>query len=496
MNMRNSPEGTIRAALRYPAFRLLLTGLAVSQVGDWLYNLALVTVVYTRTGSVLWAGIATGARVVPMVVLGPVGGVIADRFDRRRVMVASDLLRLALMLGLALVVAARLPVVLAPVIAALATTAGTPYLACVAATTPRLVRDGDLPGANAARSAVASIGIIIGPAIGGVLLLLGSPAVAFVVNAVTFGAGAACALAIRAPGAFTVAAASGRPGTGGQVASVLGSVFGGIADGAAALRAHPAAIRLVGADLTCSMVYGMQTVVLVLVADQAGLGMHGYGYLFAALGVGSLAGTLLAGRVLRMPFRLGLALAMCLIGLSVLALPAARWGALAIVLTCVSGAGAILVEVMTETGLQRMLPEDVFGRAYGLALPASIGGIVVGSLIAPVLVSAIGLSGALIACGAVATAYGVQLIVGHRPIRSHAASPAPAGPSAAPLTFPADLAPTAPWPIAAPRPAAAPWPTASWPTAAAHQVASVTSDPALAPTAPWPTAALRPAATS
>jgi hypothetical protein len=54
-------------------------------------------------------------------------------------------------------------------------------------------------------------------------------------------------------------------------------------------------------------------------------------------------------------------------------------------------AGAILVEVMTETGLQRLLPADVFGRAYGLAIPASIGGIVVGSLIAPVLVSTAGL---------------------------------------------------------------------------------------------------------
>jgi MFS family permease len=521
MNTRYPPEGTIRAALRYPAFRSLLAGLAVSQIGDWLYNLALVTVVYTRTGSVMWAGIATGARVVPMVVLGPVGGVIADRFDRRRVMVASDLIRLALMLGLALMATTQLPVVLAPVIAALATTAGTPYLACVAATTPRLVRDGDLPGANAARSAVAGLGIIVGPAIGGVLLLLGSPAAAFVVNAVTFGAAAACVLAIRAPGAFAV---SDPPGvSGGSGIGQAASVFGGIADGAAALRAHPAAIRLVGADLTCSVVYGMQTVLLILVASRAGLGMHGYGYLFAALGVGALVGTSLAGRVLRLPFRTGLALAMGLVGLSMLALPAAHWGALAIALACVSGAGAILVEVMTETGLQRMLPEDVFGRAYGLAIPASIGGIVVGSLIAPVLVSAIGLTGALVTCGSVATAYGVQLIVGRRDITSHTATrSAPASL----LISPVELPPTAPWPtamaypaaashpaamappIAMAHPAAALWPPAasyaaamappiaashpaavSWPTAASHPAAAMALDAALAPTAPWPTAA-------
>src|SRR5258708_38266047 len=92
MNVKNSPEGTIRAALRYPAFRALLAGLAVSQTGDWLYNLALVTMVYQRTGSVMWAGVATGARVVPMVVLGPAGGGIADRFSRRAVMAIADLL--------------------------------------------------------------------------------------------------------------------------------------------------------------------------------------------------------------------------------------------------------------------------------------------------------------------------------------------------------------------------------------------------------------------
>jgi MFS family permease len=120
----NHKEGTIRAALSYPAFRSLLAGLAVSQVGDWLYNLALITMVYQRTGSAMWAGAATAARVVPMVVLGPVGGVIADRFGRRGVMIASDLARLVLMLGLALIAAAHLPVVLAPVIAALATAAG------------------------------------------------------------------------------------------------------------------------------------------------------------------------------------------------------------------------------------------------------------------------------------------------------------------------------------------------------------------------------------
>jgi MFS family permease len=430
----NNREGTIRAALGYPAFRSLLAGLAVSQVGDWLYNLALVTLVYQRTGSAMWAGAVTAARVVPVVVLGPLGGVVADRFGRRGVMIASDLARLVLMLGLALVAAAHLPVLLAPVIAALATAAGAPYLPCVSAVTPRMVRDGDLPGANAARSAVTAIGVIAGPALGGVLLLIGSPAMAFVVNALTFGVAVAFTVAIKDRRAFGVT----RTGAGGQAALVRQ-----IADGAAALRAHPAAVRLVGADILCSLVYGMQTVLLIMVARQAGLGLHGYGYLFAAIGAGGLIGTAVAGRVARLPQHVALAGSLALVGLPTLAMPAAHWAPAAILLAGFTGAGALCVEIMTETGLQRMLDDEVFGRAYGLALPASIAGIAVGSLIAPALVSAFGQSAALLVCGAVATGY---CAVAWRS-RQAAAAPAVARPAvAAPMAG----APTVVMPVIAP----------------------------------------------
>jgi MFS family permease len=400
MNMQNAPAGTIRGSLRYPSFRRLLAGLAVSQVGDWLYNLALIALVFERTHSALWVGITTAARVVPVVALGPLGGVIADRFDRRRVMVACDLIRLALMVLLALVAVAHLPIAAAPVIAALATVAGTPYMACASASTPRLVPDADLPGANAARSAVGGVGIIAGPALGGVLLLLGSPVLAFLVNAATFGLSALFVLAIPAGPAF-------RPG---RPEEEPGGLLRGVADGAAVLRAHPQALRLVGADIMCSLTYGMQTVLLLVAANRAGLGLHGYGYLFAGIGAGALVGTTLASRALRCPHpRAVLFVALAAVGLPMPLLAVAHWPALAIVLVAVTGIGATLVEILTETGLQRELPPHLFGRAYGLALPASLGGIVVGSLVAPLLISAFGGTGALVACGAVVLAYAVAL---------------------------------------------------------------------------------------
>jgi MFS family permease len=119
----SAAPGTMRSALQHRSFRRLLAGLAVSEAGDWLYNVALLAFVYERTHSAGWLAATTAARIVPWVVLGPLGGVIADRFDRRRTMIVSDLLRIVLMLALAVVALAGLPVVLAPALAALATAA-------------------------------------------------------------------------------------------------------------------------------------------------------------------------------------------------------------------------------------------------------------------------------------------------------------------------------------------------------------------------------------
>ena len=78
-----------------------------------------------------------------------------------------------------------------------------------------------------------------------------------------------------------------------------------------------------------------------------------------------------------------LSAALAAVGLPMALLAIITWPAAAIALAAVTGTGAVLVEILTETSLQRTLDEEVFGRAYGLAVPASLGGIVVGSLIAP-----------------------------------------------------------------------------------------------------------------
>ena len=96
--------GAYREILAIRDARLLIAASAASQLGDWLFNAALLGTVYAATGSAKWVGAATICRLLPYVVLGPVGGMVADRYDRRSVLLAGDVTRCLLMLALAAVV--------------------------------------------------------------------------------------------------------------------------------------------------------------------------------------------------------------------------------------------------------------------------------------------------------------------------------------------------------------------------------------------------------
>jgi predicted MFS family arabinose efflux permease len=164
-------------------------------------------------------------------------------------------------------------------------------------------------------------------------------------------------------------------------------------------------------------------VLLVLLARR--LGGDGYGLLMAAIGAGGLLGAAVGGRVagvrrssaVLVGALLAVAASMALLAASP-SLPAAM------VLAAACGAGSIVVEVLSETGMQRHLDDAVLARAYGLALPAALGGIVAGSLLAAPLQALLGLDGALVACGAAVALYAAVVAVASAP-------PAPAAEPAA-----------------------------------------------------------------
>jgi predicted MFS family arabinose efflux permease len=396
-----NPAAPFRVALRARDARLLLTGLAASEAGDWLYNLALLALVYDRTGSSAWVGVATAARMLPLVALGPLAGVLADRVDRRRLMIGSDLVRCACMAALAAVAATAAPIVLAPALAALSAAAGAAYPSCVVGLIPRLVADEDLPAVNAARVSITHLCVIAGPVLGAALLLLGSAFVAFAVNGVTFLAGAVVVAALPRDALRRPAAAPGPHA--GLRAELLG--------GWRALRAYPESLPLVCAEVVASAAYGALTVLLVLVSDRLGLGAAGYGYLVAAIGAGGVLAAGVADRAAasgRPRFVLAVAVLALAAPLPVVAV--AGWLPGVLVLIAVFGGASLVTEVVADTALQRSLDPAVFARAYGLVLPAALAGIAAGALLAPPCVSLVGVDGTLVLVAAVAAACGGAML--------------------------------------------------------------------------------------
>jgi predicted MFS family arabinose efflux permease len=396
-----APAGSIRSALAHRSFRRLLFALGASQGGDWLYNVGLLAFVFERTHSTGWLSATTAIRVLPIVLLGPLGGVVADRFDRRRTMIVCDVVRVGLMCALVVVATSGLPTVLAPILAGLATAVSAPYPSCTAASVRGLVPDADVPGANAARAVIGPVCIVAGPALGAVLLLVAPIWVVFAVNAGTFLISALAVSSIAAGPAFRA------PGTGER-----DHLLAEIAEGARALWNSGIALQLVSADLLCSFLYGVETVALVLISARLGLSAQGYGLLVALIGIGGVAGSALATRVARIrqvPAVIAVLLIAAAVAVGVLPLTSSLIAAL--LLALVMGAASTLVEVLTETALQRSLDDAVFGRAYGFAFPASIGGIVLGAAVAAPLITWCGLSAAMLLVATFVTAYAVGLVV-------------------------------------------------------------------------------------
>src|SRR4051794_17251968 len=400
---RLNPARPFLVALRERNLRRLFAGLVVSQAGDWLYNLALIAFVYERTGSSAWVGITTAARILPEVVLGPIGGMLADRHGARTVMIASDVLRAGSMAPLAGLALPGGPIVLAPLLAALCTAAGAAYPQCVVAVMPRLVHEEDLPAANAARIGITGLCIVAGPLIGAALLLLGSAATTFAVNGVSFLFGAVIVASLPRAATTRPAGAADEPHA---------SLRADLATGWRALREHRDALPIVGADFVSSAVYGALTVLFVLLGQRLGLGAAGYGYLLSAFGAGGVLGAGVADRAAGSDRpRATLLVAVVAVGLGVLLLAVTGSVAVALILAAGVGAATLTTEVVADTTLQRSLDPAVFARAYGLVVPACVAGIAGGALLAAPCVALIGLDATLVVTGLLVLAYGALAFV-------------------------------------------------------------------------------------
>jgi MFS family permease len=109
-----------RDVLRYRDFRVMLTAFLIDQIGSWAYNVVLIVYVYQRTGSTTWVAATTAAGWLPRILFSAYAGVLADRFERTRMLLVSALLALVLMAAITAVMATGGPIVLVLLLAAAA----------------------------------------------------------------------------------------------------------------------------------------------------------------------------------------------------------------------------------------------------------------------------------------------------------------------------------------------------------------------------------------
>lgn len=389
--MGEAKGGSFKSAFSHRDYRYLLPGFAVSAIGDWLYGVALVVLVYNRTHSASWVAAVTIIKLVPYVAFGAVGGVVADRYERRQVMLVCDLARAAFMFALALSVAASQPVAVVVLIAFLTSAASTPYQPAMYAITPAIVGESDLAAANAVSNSVEHLAILLGPAIGGVLLLLGPPSVAFGLNGVSFLISGACVWAI----------ATRSSGLKAEDEEQEAGLKERLLQGFRAIRESGEISMLVLLLSAGTFVYGQQVVMLVLVSKRLiSTGSEGVGFLNAAVGLGGVVVAGFSNRMARtnhpaLLFAGGvLASGLPLALVAFVSLPV-----LAYALMAITGAGSILLEVTGLTMLQRSLSNEVMGRVFGLMTSLFVASLLLGSFVTPIMIGALSLKATLVISG-------------------------------------------------------------------------------------------------
>ncbi len=375
-----------RRVLRNPALARLLAGEFISSIGDWLYLVALLVVVYSEAGDPVVLGIIGAARVLPYVVLSVPAGIVADRFDRRLILLTTDVIRGVIMIAIAVAVYLQAPVIVIVVLAVVATCFSAFFSPAIGAFLPTLVRDeSELGPANSAWSSLDNLAFFIGPALAALLLAVGGLVLAFLLNALTFAVVAVVLWRLPSPGRSL--AAAGDAAHPAATSSEMGErkPLLTLRETLAPVRRPLFAIGLI--NVAGGLVFGgLGMLTVILAVDHFAVGEAGTGLLNSAIGVGGVVGAVVAA-VLVLRRRLGPPM---LAGVLALGLSVALLGyvppdmfALALLAMAVASAGALLVEIVSTTLFQRIVPDAVRGRTLGIIDTAYVIAYAIGSFLVP-----------------------------------------------------------------------------------------------------------------
>ncbi|MEO7728678.1 MAG: MFS transporter [Burkholderiales bacterium] len=367
-------------ALRHPNFALFVSGQIFALIGYWLQQIALAWLVYRLTGSATLLGVLAFAANLPVLLLAPLAGMWSDRFNRHRMMLATQVLEM--LQAITLTVLAFSGAIEIWHIIALTAFLGM----CVAVELPvrhayllELVNGKeDLPNAVATTSLVANCGRLIGPVIAGVLISRYSEAICFLINALTY-------IAVLISFAFIRVKVQPAP-------AAHPPMWRGIGEGVAyAWKLLPIRLLLLLLAAVALTAAPYSTLMPAIVHEAFAGDAQTLGFLVGAAGMGAIAGTLVLSMrpnvrgllrfILLAAFGVGTALA---------ALSVSRWLPASIALMGVIGFGILVVNVSTNMILQTIVDDDKRGRVMSLYTAAFLGVAPLGALTAGMLADRVG----------------------------------------------------------------------------------------------------------
>lgn len=384
--------GNIAAVLRHRNYRLLWLGTLVSNSGDWMDQIALNWLVLQTTGSAVALGLVNLVRAVPILALTLIGGVAADRFERRRLMMASQAVGMALALLLAVLVAtgnADLPLILAVAAGRGATVAfNQPARHTLVS---EIVPRESLPSAIALNSLTFNLTKVIGPLLAGVIIARWGTAACFAVNGLSF------IVVLWSLAAMQFPSRAAREGS--------ESVLAALKVGFAYLGTNPTVLLLVLVAFIPTFFGQPYLHLLALFAVEVfRVGPDGLGTLTAAAAVGAMGGALTLALV-PVAGRRGLTmlLMMATYGLAICAFAVTDRFWLAAAILFIVGAGQILCNAANNIILQTIVPDEVRGRVLSVLL-LNKGLVQLGTAAVATLAAFIGARWALLLSGGVVLA--------------------------------------------------------------------------------------------
>ena len=363
---------TFASLRKHRNYRLFFTGQVISLSGTWMQNIALAWLVVELTHSPVALGILAFCRFGPFTFFGLFAGVLADRFDNRRLVMTTQAAAMCVSIALAVLALTDSATVWAAY--ALAFLGGTTFVFDAPgrhALTFQLVGREELPNAVALNASLFNASRTVGPAIAGVVIAAAGVGVCFVINAFTFLAVLSALALMRKEELHPVEREETPP-----------PLLRGIRDGLGYVRRSPRVRLLIGAVGVISLISLNFNVVLpVLASETLEVGPEGFGILTAVFGLGALVGALLSAALSRASWKV-LVAGVGGFGVAQLALAPQETMIVACVLLFAAGVSFTLWMSNTQSILQLTSPDHMRGRVLSLWLFAFAGSAPVGGLIA------------------------------------------------------------------------------------------------------------------